>query len=63
VTSRILEYAASLVSAYALRAYDSVQLATGLTARAVVSDCDTFLCFDRGLSKAAAAEGFRLLDV
>lgn len=60
VTGRILDHAALLVAAYGLRAYDAVQLATAVTARAIDPGLDLFVCFDKGLNKAAEAEGFRL---
>lgn len=54
----ILSRAATLVAAHALRAYDAVQLACALAARAADAECRGFACFDRALRGAAAAEGF-----
>lgn len=62
VTGRILDHAALMVAAYGLRAYDAVQLATAVTARAIDPTLDLFVCFDKCLNKAAEAEGFRLIN-
>lgn len=61
ITSRILDRAAELAGRHGLRAYDAVQLATALTARAADPGLDLFVCFDKGLNKAAEAEGFSLV--
>lgn len=60
-TWQILERAADLVAAHSLRAYDSVQLAAAIAARAAGYECDTFACFDKALRDAAATERFRLI--
>jgi len=62
VTGRVLDRAAQLAAAHSLRAYDAVQLATALAAREIDPTLDLFVCFDKGLNKAAEAEGFRLVD-
>jgi predicted nucleic acid-binding protein len=54
----VLATAAALVRTYGLRAYDGVQLASAVVARAADSGVDTLLCFDAELSEAAAREGF-----
>ena len=57
----LLEQAGRLAGVHGLRAYDAVQLATALTARAAAPEVDVVACFDSDLRSAAAAEGFRLL--
>lgn len=61
VTAAILEEAARLVGIHGLRAYDAVQLATSLAARAAALDL-VFLAFDEPLCGAAIAERFELVD-
>jgi predicted nucleic acid-binding protein len=61
VTARTIERAAELTGAHGLRAYDAVQLACALAARAVDKHCKTFASFDRDLIRAAVAEGFETL--
>lgn len=61
VTPEVLELAARSTAVHGLRAYDAVQLASALTARAADPTCDRLAAFDRGLRTAAAAEGFVLL--
>lgn len=56
----LLADAAGLVVTYGLRAYDGVQLACAVAARAADPEVDTVLCFDTALSEAAAREGFNL---
>ena len=55
---RVLEDAARLVATHGLRAYDGVQLASALAARASDPQIDEFATYDKGLLAAAAAEGF-----
>lgn len=59
--SALLEDAAALVATHGLRAYDGVQLACAVAARAADPDIDTLLCFDTDLGAAAAREGFTLV--
>jgi predicted nucleic acid-binding protein len=54
----VLGDAARLTATRALRAYDAVQLASALAARAADPAVDVFACFDHGLRAAAAQEGF-----
>lgn len=61
VTDEIVESAARALARHPLRAYDAVQLATALGARAADPDLDSFACFDEGLAAAARIEGFRVL--
>lgn len=56
----VLTAAAGVVVTHGLRAYDGVQLASALAARAADADVDEVLCFDAELSAAAAREGFGL---
>jgi predicted nucleic acid-binding protein len=56
----VLANAAALVGTHGLRAYDAVQLASAVAARAADADVDMVLCFDADLSEAAAREGFGL---
>lgn len=58
---RLLDHAAVLAATQELRAYDAIQLASALAARDADPGCDSFACFDAGLRRAAAAEGFVLL--
>ena len=61
VAGVLLDAAAQLAASSALRAYDSVQLATAMAARNADEHIDTFACFDRDLRRAAATHGFTLL--
>jgi predicted nucleic acid-binding protein len=54
----VLDSAARLAARHGLRAYDAVQLASAVGARAADPEIDTLLCFDVDLSEAAAREGF-----
>jgi predicted nucleic acid-binding protein len=60
-TVAVTEEAAQLCAVHGLRAYDAVQLASALGARAAVPECRTVVAFDRRLRSAAAAEGFSLM--
>lgn len=60
LAAALLADAACLVAAHGLRAYDGVQLACAVAARAADPEIDTLLCFDAALSEAAAREGFAL---
>jgi uncharacterized protein len=57
VGEAVLEEAAALSRRHGLRAYDAVQLACAVSARAADVDLDRFLCFDGELAAAAAREG------
>jgi predicted nucleic acid-binding protein len=61
VTDDVLEIAARSVARHALRAFDAVQLASALAARAVDASLTSFACFDSTLADAARAEGFTLV--
>ncbi|MDQ6928286.1 MAG: type II toxin-antitoxin system VapC family toxin [Actinomycetota bacterium] len=58
--TRLLDDAARLVAIHGLRAYDALQLAAALAARAADPECDTFAAFDAALRTSAAAQGLRL---
>lgn len=60
-TTRVLDEAARLVPAHGLRAYDAVQLASAVTARAVDPEVTDFACFDAILRRAASATGFSVI--
>jgi predicted nucleic acid-binding protein len=60
-TGVIFDEAARLCATHGLRAYDAVQLASGLAARDADSSCTTFAAVDHPLRTAAAMEGFALL--
>lgn len=57
----VLADAASRAAAHGLRAYDAVQLASAISARAADPSCDTFACFDDELRAAAGAASFALV--
>ncbi|MEO5680675.1 MAG: type II toxin-antitoxin system VapC family toxin [Acidimicrobiales bacterium] len=59
-TSAVLRHAARLVARHPLRAYDAVQLASAMAARAALAEPMTFAAADRALNVAAAAEGLLL---
>jgi uncharacterized protein len=58
VSTEILDLAALSAARHPLRAYDAVQLASALAARAASPDLTCFVCFDDTLADAARAEGF-----
>jgi hypothetical protein len=60
ITDEILDEAARSVARHPLRAFDAVQLASALAARAADSSLTEFACFDETLADAARAEGFTL---
>lgn len=61
VTDEILDEAVRSVARHPLRAFDAVQLASALAARAADASLTDFACFDEGLANAARAEGFAVL--
>jgi len=62
ITEPILEEAARSVARHPLRAFDAIQLASALVARAADSSLTGFACFDETLADAARAEGFSLVQ-
>jgi predicted nucleic acid-binding protein len=59
-TDAVLDLAVELAARHGLRAYDAVQLASAISARAAESSITTFACFDAELRAAAMREGFSL---
>jgi len=57
----VLEDAATRAAAHGLRAYDAVQLASAISARAADPDCGAFACFDDDLRAAAGSMSFVLV--
>jgi predicted nucleic acid-binding protein len=57
----VLDAAAGLAATRGLRAVDAIQLASACAAREADGECSTFVCADRRLRAAAAAEGFDVL--
>lgn len=60
LTAELAEAAGRLTGVHGLRAYDAVQLASALAARASTG-ATTLAAFDRGLRAAATTEGLALL--
>lgn len=60
-TASILDQAARLCAIHGLRAYDAVQLSTGMAARSADPACSAIAAFDVALRAAAAAEGLELV--
>lgn len=58
--AHVLDAAAQLVASAGLRAYDAVQLAAAIAARAADPHIDAFACFDIDLRHAASIHGFVL---
>ena len=56
----VLDEAVSILDRHPLNAADASQLATARLTRRLISDLTNFLCFDKTLRIAAAAEGFVL---
>lgn len=61
VGAALLESAANAAAVHGLRAFDAVQLASALAARAAEPELASFAAFDRALRRAAATEGFAVL--
>ena len=62
VTQPLVELAGDYADTFALRAYDSVQLASARTLQEGSSEVFQFACFDARLQKAAKVLGMRTLD-
>jgi predicted nucleic acid-binding protein len=58
----VLDLAADYADTFALRAYDSVQLASAKTLLTATTGPVTFACFDARLNKAAAVLGLQGMD-
>ncbi len=61
ITQPLVELAADLAETFALRGYDSVQLAAARTLQQSAGGSLRFACFDQRLSKAAAVLGMKTL--
>ena len=61
ITQPLVELAADFAETFALRGYDSVQLAGARTLQQTAGELLHFACFDQRLSKAAAVLGMRTL--
>lgn len=59
VTQSVVELAGDHAETFALRGYDSVQLASGQTLQQASEDSLCFACFDAHLSKAAGVLGMQ----
>ena len=62
VTQPLVDLAGDYADTFALRAYDSVQLASARTLQDGSSEVFQFACFDARLQKAARVLGMRTLD-
>jgi uncharacterized protein len=64
VTSKaVLDTAVSLCGIHGVGAYDAVQLASAVQARAADPTLSAFITFDTALHRAAAAEGFTVNEL
>lgn len=61
MSAPVLEEAAAQVVSGELRTLDALQLASAIVARRADLECDTFVCFDSSLRKAAALAGFTVV--
>jgi len=61
-TQSLLERAGEIAEAFALRAYDSVHLATAQLLHENSEETVIFACYDRKLNQAAGVLGLNLLD-
>ena len=61
VDQELVELAADYADTFALRAYDSMQLATAHRAAGIIAETIAFGCFDIRLNKAAKVLGMSLL--
>jgi predicted nucleic acid-binding protein len=57
-SSDVLDTAVTLCGVHGLRAYDAIQLASAVRARAVDATLTELVTYDVSLHRAAAAEGF-----
>jgi predicted nucleic acid-binding protein len=63
VTQTVVELAGEYADAFALRGYDSVQLASARTLQQAAKDGFCFACFDSRLQKAAVVLGMQTIDI
>lgn len=62
ITQDLLDLAGEYADTFALRGYDSVQLAAAYTMQQAANETLCFACFDTRLSKAAKVLGMQTLD-
>ena len=62
VTSTLTVVAANYADAFALRAYDSVQLASAIEVKRIAQSPVLFACYDLRLNKAASLLGLDILN-
>jgi predicted nucleic acid-binding protein len=62
VTQAVVERAGDYADVFALRAYDSVQLASAFEAGRIAETAVRFACFDARLNKASAMLGMNMLS-
>ena len=62
-STAVLDDAVSLVGVHGLRAYDAVQLASAVLARAADPTLTELITYDVALHRAAAAEGFAVNEL
>ena len=62
VNQKLVRLAGDIAEAFALRAYDSVQLAAAQRLHQSARGEMTFACFDKRLQKAAAVMGIQILE-
>lgn len=62
VSQTLVELAGDYADTFALRGYDSVQLATAAQLQTSVGQPIQFACFDARLNKAAAVLGFKVVS-
>ena len=61
MSDQLLDEAADITEAHALKSLDAIQLASARSIRNQITDVVIFSSWDDGLRRAAAAEGFELL--
>ena len=62
INDPVIDAALDIIHRYALRAYDTVELAGCLVLCAIAAEAFTFLCSDRRLLEAARSEQLKVLD-
>jgi len=63
VNQTLIERAGEYADTFALRGYDSIQLAAAVETARISDESVTFACFDASLNKAARVLGLTLLSV
>ncbi len=62
INDTVIDTALEMIDRYALRAYDSLQLAGCLVLCGIANEAFTFICSDHRLLEAARSEQLRVLD-